>query len=111
MARKNIKCPPFVAISREAIRGKEWRDLSSSAKVVYIHLKYKYVGHNNGDITLHYSELKDMFSSGTISKSFRELEKIGWIERTKIGGLYRYQNQYKLTGKYDNAFVNPNSIN
>ena len=33
----------------------------------------------------------------------RELEKGGWIERTKLGGLYRYNNLYRLAWKYDNC--------
>lgn len=106
MSRKKRKTlPPFVAISREAMRGKEWRSLTPKAKIVYLHLKYKFVGHNNGDIVLHYSELKDMFSSKTIARAFRELEDAGWIERTHYGGLYRYVNKYELTGKYDTAFL------
>ena len=98
--------PSFVAISRSALASKEWRSLSSTAKVMYLHLKYKYVGHNNGEIELHYSELKDMLASDTISKGFKELQNTGWIERTQYGGLFRYVNKYKLTGKYDNSLLN-----
>lgn len=99
------RLPPFVAISRTALKSKEWETLSSSTKVVYLHLKLKFVGHNNGEIILHYSELKDMFSSSTIAKAFKELESKGWIERTHVGGLYRYINKYKLTGKYDDSVL------
>ena len=84
----------------------EWRSLTPKAKIVYLHLKYKFVGHNNGEIVLHYSELKDMFSSKTIARAFRELEAKGWVERTQYGGLYRYVNKYRLTFKYDKAFLN-----
>ena len=104
MRRK--KMPPFVAISREALKGTAWRSLSSTAKVMYLHLKYKYVGHNNGEIELHYSELKDMFASDTIAKGFKELQRTGWVERTQYGGLFRFVNKYKLTGKYDNSLLN-----
>ena len=84
------------------LKSPEWRTgLTSSEKIVYIHLKYKFVGWNNGDIELHYSELRDFLAPGTIWMAFKGLEKKGWIERTKYGGLYRFVNKYRLTGKCD----------
>lgn len=106
--KRKRKSPPFVGISREALKSDSWRkNLSSSAKVLYLHIKRKYVGTNNGDIDLHYSEV-DFMASGTISKALKQLEAEEWIERTKRGGLYRFVNKFKLTGKYDNAFINSN---
>ena len=107
--RKGNKLPPFVAVSRETMRSKEWREgLTSSEKILYLHLKYKYVGDNNGELCLHYSELKGLMSKGTAWRAFKGLEEKGWIEKTKIGGLFRFINHYKLTGKYDNALVKYN---
>jgi hypothetical protein len=88
------------------LASREWRDLSSSAKVLYICLKHKFVGGNNGEIELHYSELEDMMSSGTISAAFKQLVRMGWVEKTHLGGLYRYRNKYKLTGRHDETLVN-----
>lgn len=106
---KRRKFPPFVAVARETLKSKEWREgLSSSEKVLYLHLKSKYVGTNNGEIELHYSELKNMMAPSTISHAFRGLEKKGWVEKTRHGGLFRYRNLYKLTGKYDKALANYN---
>ena|SRR3989338_10378234 len=101
--RKRAKLPPFVALSREMLKNKEWRtELSSSAKVLYIHIKYKYVGSNNGLIRLYYSEMRDVMADGTITDAFQALEAKGWIERIKIGsGKYRWVYDIKLTGKYD----------
>lgn len=104
--RKHAKLPPFVALTRKTLRGQEWRQLSPPAKIVYIHIKYKFVGNNNGDICLHYSELRDMFAPGTIAKALKELYKKEWVERTKYGGLHRYDNRFFLTGKYDDALIN-----
>lgn len=94
----------FVALPRKTLRGIEWKELSPSAKLLYLHLKSKYNGINNGGIVLHYSELKGIrgiSSPDTISKAFQELEAKEWISRTNIGGLYRKDNRYKLTGKHD----------
>lgn len=97
----------FVMLSRKMLRDKNWKDLSSAAKLFYIYLKGKFNGHNNGKIRLSYTELKGVrgiSSPATISSASKELQKSGWIKRKKIGGLYRHVNEYELTGKYDDCF-------
>ena len=95
----------FVRLGRDLIfRSDPWRILSPRAKVLYLTLKAKYNGSNNGDIRLCYSELKTnsgFRSPKSISDAIRELEKGGWVERVKRGGLYRYENRFRLTGKFD----------
>jgi hypothetical protein len=94
----------FVMLPRKMLRSEEWKELSPAAKLFYVHLKGKYNGSNNGEIRLYYSELdgiKGLSSPATKSKASKELQEKGWIERTKIGGLFRFFNNYKLTGKYD----------
>jgi DNA-binding MarR family transcriptional regulator len=106
---KRRRFPSFVALDRAMLKAKEWRlELSASEKLLYIYLKNKYVGINNGEIELHYSELADLMAPGTIARAFKGLEQKGWIEKTKFGGLYRYVNRYRLTGKYDRTLVSYN---
>lgn len=91
-------------LPRKMLRSHEWKILKPAAKILYIHLKGKYNGHNNGEIRLYYSELKGiqgLSSPSTVSKAFKELEEKGWIKKTKLGGLYRSINEYELTGNYD----------
>ena len=95
----------FVMLGREMLfRCQEWQNLAPSAKILYAYLKAKYNGSNNGHICLHYSELtkiRGFKSHSVIASAFKELEKEGWINRAHKGGLYRYTNEYFLTGKYD----------
>lgn len=95
----------FVMISRAMLlRNEEWKGLSSAAKIIYLYLKAKYNGSNNGNIRLYYSELngiKGISSDATIARAFRELETNNWVRRTRIGGMYRYFNEYRLTGEFD----------
>jgi hypothetical protein len=98
----------FLQLPRAFIHGKceEWKRLSGRAKLLYVYLKGCYNGSNNGEIHLHYSQLKGhrgISSSSAIVDSIRELEKGGWIERTMLGGMYRHNNLYRLTWKYDNC--------
>ena len=102
--RGNKGYKSFVMLPRKMLRSQEWKDLGSAAKILYVHLKGKYNGHNNGKIRLYYSELKGiqgLLSPSTVSKAFKELEEESWIKRTKLGGLYRTNNEYELTGNFD----------
>lgn len=93
-------------ITRRMLRNEEWKNLSPSAKLFYIYLKGKFNGYNNGEIRLYYSELegiKGLSSHATISKASKELENKGWILKTKVGGLYRNCNEFKLIGKFDDS--------
>jgi len=95
----------FVGLERRLFHHcPEFRDLTPRAIVLYLHLKSKYNGGNNGDLSLHYSEVKGargFKSDKAISAAFRELKKAGWIEITHNGGMFRFQNRYRLTTKFD----------
>lgn len=103
--RRRPKFPPFLMLGRDMILNcDEWKQLSPGAKVAYIHIKARHNGSNNGMISLPYSELetvRGLGSPSTVSKALNELEKKGWIRKTHLGGLFRYRNQYEMTGKYD----------
>ena len=96
---------PFIGLSSDMLlEGKEWKQLSPRAKLLYMHIKAKYRGHNNGKVRLTYSELKGnrgLSSPKTIADAQDELIKKGWIDRTEFGGMYRHYNLYKLTFNYD----------
>jgi hypothetical protein len=95
----------FVALDRKVLFScPEFRQLSPRAVTLYLYLKAKYNGANNGQIRFHYSELQGVNGFGspsTVSATFRELEKAGWVKRNRVGGLYRFQNEYELTGRFD----------
>lgn len=103
--RRGKENPDFVGIERRVINNsKEWDNLSAAAKILYIHLKGRFNGRNNGDIELPYLSMKGVKgckSSRTFSNAADELEKKKWIKRSTVGGLYRYKKKYTLTFKYD----------
>lgn len=107
--RRGERASSFVMIGRGTLlRSNEWKGLSAAAKILYLYLKAKYNGSNNGQIRLHYSELrgvKGISSPSTISRAIRELEQKGWLEITNLGGLYRRINEYRLTGTYDDHLI------
>ena len=102
MAKK--KGLQHIGIERRTFKMKQWRSLSAGEKIFYWHVKARYNGSNNGEIELPYRSMKDVKGCSnhrTISRASKGLQKKGWIEITEKGGLYRHNNLYKLTFKYD----------
>ena len=104
MSRKKQKAPPFVMVRRDLLKDPEWRKLSSSAKVLYIYLRAKFNYKTLQEVTLAYSEVKDMMSSKTVSQAFKDLQQAGFIEKTKHGGLFGGVCAYKFTGQFKDFY-------
>lgn len=105
--RRKRHCRPFIGLAKELLfQRHEWWDLSPAAKNIYMLLKGKYNGSNNGKIRLSYVEIRRLKIRGlkskkSISRAFHELERAGWVKRESIGGLYRHINEYTLTAQFD----------
>lgn len=91
---------PFVMVYKDLLKDPEWRKLSSSSKVVYIYLRSKFNRETLGEVSLAYSEMRDMMSSKTISRSFKELQERKFIEKIKYGGLFGGTCTYRFTGPH-----------
>ncbi len=101
---KKKKAPPFVMLRRDLLRDKTWRELSSSAKVVYIYLRSKYNHVTKDNVTLSYTEMKDVIGTQAMSQALKELQEQGFIEKIKKGGLYGGLCVYNFKGLYKEFF-------
>ncbi len=110
MYRNKQKAPPFVMIRRDLLKDPIWRELSSSAKIIYIYLRAKFNYRTFQEVTLAYSELKDMMSSKTVSQAFKDLQQAGFIEKTKYGGLFGGVCAYKFIGHFKDFYYKGHAI-
>ncbi|MCX5750866.1 MAG: hypothetical protein NT099_04255 [Candidatus Saganbacteria bacterium] len=104
MTRKKSGAPPFVMLRKDLLKDPEWQRLSSSAKIIYIYLRAKFNCKTYSEVSLSYSEVKDMMSTKTISRAFKELQEKGFIEKVKQGGLFGGICSYKFIGPYKDFF-------
>ena len=105
MARKKHKAPPFVMVRRDLLKDLTWRKLSNAAKVLYIYLRFKFdFKRVNSEVSLPYVEIKDMMSSKTVSRAFKELIKAGFLEKSLQGGLFKGMSRYKFKGQYKDFY-------
>jgi hypothetical protein len=71
-------------------RSPAFRSLGGSALKVWIELRTRYNGRNNGDLSVSLDEGARLLSIGktTIQRAFKELESKGFIKMTKRGQWY-----------------------
>ena len=80
----------YKGLPYQQLKSKAWRRLSGNSIKIYLELCTRFHGANNGDLSLSYIELINLFgmSRSTISNSFKELEQMGFIKKNKIGTFY-----------------------
>jgi hypothetical protein len=86
---------PFVQLHRYMMQTAAWRDLSPTARALYVELKARYNGKNNGALAFSARDAGDALGRGKSSASrfFVELEQHGFIVREKASTF----NQKRLS--------------
>ena len=94
---------PFVMISKRLLESPAWLDLSSNAKVIYIHLKkQKQNADCNEKIKLPYRDRRENpLSFRSFSRAIKALIEHGFVELEEKGGLERRPNVYRLSEKWE----------
>ena len=66
-----------------------WRTLGTSSQALYVVMRRKLQGTNNGNISAALGDLKHygIKSSATLAKGLRELQVLGFIAMTRQGGI------------------------
>lgn len=84
------------------LRSPAWRSLSGPAVKVWLELRSRFNGRNNGELSLSFNEAADLLrlSKSTIHRAFEELEAKGFIRKVKQGQWYgRTASEYAVTDR------------
>jgi len=86
----------FIALPNIVCKHPAWKELSADARCLYIELKFRYNGSNNGFIGLSCREAAEVFHGGkdTARTRLKELQDHGFIKRVHKG---HYQNRHATT--------------
>jgi hypothetical protein len=81
--------PTYVMLHHWVMRTPAWRSLSVYARCLYIEMRGRYNGSNNGDISFSYREAEELLgvSNKPIPQAFRDLEDRGFIKATQRGAF------------------------
>ena len=102
----------YVKLSYRMLRSDAWRSLSGPAVKVYHELRTRYMGTNNGHLTLSLDEAKRLLGLGkaTVGRALTELQAKGFIVMTKRGQWYgRLATKYEVTDKPVNGLPATNA--
>lgn len=88
----------YVLLQKYVVTCPAYRSLSGDAVKLYIELKWRYYGYNNGDIGLSLREAAEVINSvpNTARKYLQELEDKGFI-KTNIKGVFRVKIRHSTT--------------
>ncbi|MEH6474681.1 MAG: hypothetical protein V7727_03280 [Sneathiella sp.] len=83
----------FVPLPYAMVQSDAWLSLSPATIKVYIELRSKFNGGNNGELSLAYAFARKRLHLGnsTLRKAFQELEERGFIQLVKEGHWYGRQ--------------------
>lgn len=81
--------PAFVQLFHWIRQTDAWRSLSPFARLLYIEIRARYSGSNNGDISMSYREAEELLncSNKPIPSAFRELQERGFIVAVHKGAF------------------------
>ncbi len=92
----------FVPIPHAMAQSPAWRSLRGNSIKVYVELRRRFNGGNNGQLTLSLDEGADLLgiSKATVMRALQELEKKGFVVMTKRGFWYgRRASEYAVTDR------------
>ncbi len=89
MTKRRTKSPPFIMLPKWVTLTAAWRHLDPPAVALYLVLRSRFNGHNNGTIGLGCREAASLTNVGpdTANRAFRKLTEMGFIEAATKGGF------------------------
>ncbi len=90
----------FVPIMKDMIINPSFIKITNAAKVSYLLLKAQCNKFGQGEVKFPFSDAEPYMNRHTFSRSIKQLEALGFIEKTFHGGLYRRTNVYKFSDKW-----------
>ena len=90
------------------VQSPAWRSLSGPAAKVWVELRSRFNGRNNGHLHLSLEEGAHLLKLGktTVQRALKELEEKGFIRKTRQGHFYgRMASEYAVTDRPLNGHV------
>jgi DNA-binding HxlR family transcriptional regulator len=97
----------YMTISYPMAQSEPWRSLSGAALKVWIELRTRFNGGNNGRLTLSLDEAARLLHMGkaTVARALKELEAKGFAKMTRRGRWYgRLASEWAVTDKGINGY-------
>ena len=106
---ENWKGIPHCRIRADVTSSNAWRVLNFSAKALYTDLRAKLRNGSNGNVSAALGDLKHVgwTSSATLAKALYDLQAVGFVTKTRSGGVERGSKVCSLYA-FTDMDINPN---
>lgn len=84
--------------------------LTNASRTAYLLLKAQCKHYDDLEVKFPYSHAEPYMNRHTFSSSIQQLEELGFIERSFLGGLYRRTNIYKFINTWEGIKSKPNTL-
>lgn len=98
----------YIPLPYSVIQHQAWRSLNGNAVKVYLELRARYNGSNNGSLALSMENAATLLrmSKTSVCRAFKELEQKGFIVKTLQGQWYgRLASEWRVTDKPCNGHL------
>ena len=82
------------------IKSPAYKQLSNSARVAHLLLSSQIRQPDQREVKLPYKDAQQYMKSNTFSRAIKQLQELGFIEKTQYGGIYRRTNVYRFSEKW-----------
>lgn len=90
----------YMNLPYRMVQSAAWRSLSGAAVKVWLELRTRFHGSNNGDLHVSYGEAAELLgmSRSSVGRAFEELQVKGFVVKTRQGHFYRsHANEWRVT--------------
>lgn len=97
--RGRSKSTTFVMLRNDIIDSPAWLSLSAKSQALWLHIRRRYNGYNNGDIPLSCREAATRLNinKNTASQAFKELQETGFL---KVGEFSGFKNKRRQATRW-----------
>jgi hypothetical protein len=111
---RSTRVERYVKLHHWLLESPAWEQLTTPAVAIYVELSRRYNGSNNGRIALSVRDAaaRCKIAQNTASRALRELQNLGFIVSTRVGGFARHTrlaSEWSLTQHYCDLTKSPAS--
>lgn len=104
------KLPPFVPILKDMIKSEAYKQLTNASRTAYLLLKLQCKHYDDNEVKFPYSHAEPYMNRHTFGASIDQLVKLGFIEKSFLGGLFRRTNLYKFIETWEGIKSKPKPL-
>ena len=90
----------FVPFPVDILSSRAWEKLTNASRVAYLHIRERWWFDRQKPVSMTFTTMERFMERETFSDALKQLEAIGFIEKTQTGGLFRKKNYFDMSDEW-----------